>query len=883
MSDASSLIRFPVKLTATETNVAGRQLMRTRVLYLLLALWAFVSMSYYVMGAVALREEFFNSSQYAHDPFEFEDDLQTIKKFEDKAPIAGLSKGDVLRSINGQTYTGWMQFTRLIHDAKPGDVMQVGVITPQSQARNVSFRLKPREGPGFSIAGYIAFLLPVLGVPLLGLLVGYWVVAGRPWDWNAWLALLLLSFPETGFANIDWRFWTGWTYPILGVWNLFVQYSIFIALLWFGFFFPSRWRFDVRWPWVKWLLLGITATTSCLSARQIWLQHYSVSGLTSLNGMFAAVDLVASSVATLCTILFLVALADKTANAPTPDAKRRVKVLAIGSALSLGPLVLIFVILPHFGIDPHHGNWFMAVIPFVALFPLTLAYVLVVQRAMDVRILLRMGTKYLLARATIVALEIALGAAVIFGFLLPMMQRKEHQTLDLVALVAVVAAVVSGFTMRNSFSSRAKHWLDRKFFREAYNSEVVLSELSEQTRTFVDKEPLIQTVSHRVSEILHVPYIAVWLRGSSVFHLQQAVGLDLHEPVLWHEESMTVQHLVRTNRPATVYHDRPEEWFEQTNDGERATLRSVHAELLLPLPGRDKLMGLMTLGPKMSEQPYTPTDLRVLQSLAAQTGLALEFSELALSLAKEAAHRERNNREIEIARDVQQRLFPQRLPQMAGLEFAGRCRAALGVGGDYYDLIELENGKLGMAIGDVSGKGISAALLMAGLRASLHGLILDGSGDLAKMMERINRLVFEASASNRYATFFFALLDPATREVHYVNAGHNAPMLVRGGSGQVERLEAGGTVVGLMPSVQYEAQSIKMSKGDLLLFYTDGISEAMNLQDEEWGEEAMLAAAKRVPGARADVVLRTVFEAADHFTGEAPQHDDMTLMVVRVE
>ncbi len=870
-------------MTAVINLPATRHLTKRVTLYALLGLWIAVSMSCYIMGAIALREEFFNPSQYTHDPFEFEDDGQTIKKFPDKAPIAGLVKGDVLRSINGQPYTGWMQFTRVIHHAKPGDAMQVGVTTPQRQERNVSFRLKPREGPGFSIAGYIAFLLPVLGVPLLGLLVGYWVVAGRPWDLNAWLALLLLSFPETGFGNIDWRFWTGWTYPIFGVWNLFVQHFVFIALLWFGISFPDRWRFDVRWSWVKWLLLTIYVIAFLFSAEQVWLQHFAVSQLRPLNTAFQRVDLVMSSAAVFCITLFLLALLDKLLTSSTPDAKRRVRVLAIGSLISLGPLVLIFTILPHFGINPHNGNSFMVVIPFVALFPLTLAYVLVVQRAMDVSILLRMGTKYLLARATVVALEIALGAAVIFGFLVPMLQRKEHQTFDLIALVAVVAAVVSGFTMRNSLSNRAKGWLDRKFFREAYNSELVLSELSEQARTFVDKEPLIQTVSHRVSEVLHVPHIAVWLRGSSVFHLQQAVGLDLQGSILWQEGSMTVQHLLRTNRPATVYYDRPEDWFQQAGDGEREALRSVHAELLLPLPGREKLMGLMTLGPKMSEQPYTPTDLRVLQSLAAQTGLALEFSELALSLAKEAAHRERNNREIEIAREVQQRLFPQKLPQIAGLEFAGRCRAALGVGGDYYDLIELDNGRLGMAIGDVSGKGISAALLMAGLRASLRGLILDGSGDLAKLMERINRLVYEASASNRYATFFFALLDPATLEVHYVNAGHNAPMLVRGGSGDVERLEAGGTVVGLMPSVRYQAQSVRMGPGDLLLFYTDGISEAMNLEDEEWGEDAMLAAAKRAPGAQPDEVLRTVFEAADQFTGEAPQHDDMTLMVVRVK
>ena len=557
--------------------------------------------------------------------------------------------------------------------------------------------------------------------------------------------------------------------------------------------------------------------------------------------------------------------------------------LAFGSLCSLGPLTVIFGILPHFGINAHNGKWFEVVVPFVALFPLTLAYVVIVQRAMDVRILLRMGTKYLLAKATIVILEIAIGSAFVFGFLVPMMQRKEHQTLNILILVVAVAVLIRVFLMRDSLSSRMRRWLDRKFFREAYNSELVLSELSEQTRKFVDKGPLVETISRRVSEILHVPQIAVWLRGSNVFQLQQSVGLSLNGPILLSEESMTVQNLARTNRPATVFQDRPEEWFEQADDREKETLRRVNAELLLPLSGRERLMGLMTLGPKLSEQPYTPTDLRVLQSLAAQTGLALEISELALSLAQEAAHRERINREIEIAREVQQRLFPQKLPQIPGLDFAGMCRAALGVGGDYYDLIQLENGLLGIAIGDVSGKGISAALLMASLRASLRGITIDGSGDLAKMMHRINGLVYESSASNRYATFFFATLEPATRELRYVNAGHNAPMLVRGVSEEVVRLEAGGTPVGLLPSANYEAQSVTLESGDILLCYTDGISEAMNLDDEEWGEECLLEAIKTQSGASAGDLLREVFRAADQFTGEAPQYDDMTLLIARIK
>ena len=219
--------------------------------------------------------------------------------------------------------------------------------------------------------------------------------------------------------------------------------------------------------------------------------------------------------------------------------------------------------------------------------------------------------------------------------------------------------------------------------------------------------------------------------------------------------STTVRNLMRINTPVQLYRENPDGWFLLASNSEREMLDSMSTELLLPLPGRDQLMGLMTLGPKRSEEPYTPTDLRLLESVATQTGLALEIGNLARSLASEATQRERIHRELEVAREVQERLFPQEFPIIDGVSLAGHCRQQ-GVGGDYYDSFMLDDGRMGLAIGDVSGKGISAALLMASLRASLRGMTLDAPHDLATMMEKVNRLVYEASATNRYATFFFA-------------------------------------------------------------------------------------------------------------------------------
>lgn len=206
-----------------------------------------------------------------------------------------------------------------------------------------------------------------------------------------------------------------------------------------------------------------------------------------------------------------------------------------------------------------------------------------------------------------------------------------------------------------------------------------------------------------------------------------------------------------------MYFDDPDSWVYRApgvSEEERAKLAALRAELLLPLSVKDKLLGFISLSQKRSEEPYSGTDLRLLKSVAAQAGLALENSRLSAAIAEEVAQRERLNREVEIAREVQERLFPQELPAVARLDYCGQCRPALGVGGDYYDFLALPGGRLGIALGDVSGKGIAAALMMASLEASLRAEAMRDTDDLAALVQKVNRLVYDATAENRYATFF---------------------------------------------------------------------------------------------------------------------------------
>jgi sigma-B regulation protein RsbU (phosphoserine phosphatase) len=264
-------------------------------------------------------------------------------------------------------------------------------------------------------------------------------------------------------------------------------------------------------------------------------------------------------------------------------------------------------------------------------------------------------------------------------------------------------------------------------------------------------------------------------------------------------ESVTVKQL-REQQHALVQFDDADSGVQVTAGAERKSLEQLQPELLLPLSLNEKILGIMSLGPKQSEEPFSKTDIRLFDSVAAQAGLALENGRLTAAVAVEVAARTKQTRDIEIARDVQQRLFPQEYPPIHGLDYAGACRAALGVGGDYYDFIFLSKTQLGIAIGDVSGKGIPASLLMATLRAYLRGAqTIHHQADLTELMRNLNKLVYESSDANRYATFFYGELDTTSRAFTYVNAGHNAPMVFRetDGGRDVLRLDTGGPVIGL--------------------------------------------------------------------------------------
>ena len=836
-------------------------------------------------ATIALRaawdrfEEILYGAQYVDADFSIDLNTLRVDGLDPASERAGLRIGDIVTGANGRTVEGVSDISAPIRQARTGDYLNLHVkrTGPAGPAElDVRIPLGQFTYVGYTpgSAEYVVTLIFRILTPLFCVALGFWVAAVRVGDRAAWALLFMMLCisnlvldGRTIYANGDilQPFLTGLSF-------LFIRLGP-LALFYFGIIFPEPLALDKKFPWIKWIVLGPMVARGVLTAIAGGLRLHHANVARRMWAVLSATGTPGGDIELGLVGLFFVILVYKTLIATSGDARRRFLLLHTGAAVGLVPFLAVVT-----WEQLHNGRFSgwpaLITIALLLVFPLTMAYVIVVHRAMDVRVAVRQGLQYLLATGGVRVLQIAISIAII---VLAATMSANSTVAMRVGLIGGGFALMMGI---GAFAGRLRGWIDRRFFREAYETDEILAELAARVRTMMETGPLLETVANRVAEALHVPRIAILLDGNGAFQPAYAVGYDAAFHGSFTEHSVTVRQLRQVTHVLVEFDD-ADSWVQSTDGEERVALEELKPGLLLPLVLKEKVAGIMSLGPKRSEEPFSATDLRLLSSVAAHTGLALENGRLTEAIKAETRAREKQARELELGREVQERLFPQEFPAIPGLDYAGACRPALGVGGDYYDFLPISNEGLGIAIGDISGKGIPAALLMATLRAFLRGQAIDHETDLSAVVANLNRLVFESSAQNRYATFFVGTYDSAARVLSYVNAGHNAPMVIRAG-GEVVRLEAGGSVVGLMRAGAWEQEQVKLECGDLLIAYTDGISEAMNHEDEEWGEERMIDAVRAVQGAPPRAMLEHIVRSADAFVAGTPQYDDMTLIVARV-
>lgn len=320
----------------------------------------------------------------------------------------------------------------------------------------------------------------------------------------------------------------------------------------------------------------------------------------------------------------------------------------------------------------------------------------------------------------------------------------------------------------------------------------------------------------------------------------------------------------------------------------KESLLSQQAQVLFPLRSSPSTSGLLVLGSRLGKLSYTEADLEFGAGLVAQAGVALENS----WYVHETIERKKIEQELELAASIQEGLFPERLPAIKGYELFAGNRAARWCGGDYYDVLPVEAGTSGdnqsflLCVADVSGKGLPASLLMSNMQATLRAL-LGRVPTLVELAARTNELLHATTPSNKFVTAILLEITPATGEIKYVNAGHGDCMLLRA-DGSVERLESTGLPLGMMPAEMlemlgkgYGEKRSQLHAGDLLALYSDGVTEAYDEAENEWGDERLLQCLQTSTRAPAESIVTKVFDEIDGFAGSAPQHDDITLLILK--
>ena len=312
------------------------------------------------------------------------------------------------------------------------------------------------------------------------------------------------------------------------------------------------------------------------------------------------------------------------------------------------------------------------------------------------------------------------------------------------------------------------------------------------------------------------------------------------------------------------------------SDGARKGLQDLGLILALPLKNQGQPCGALCLGPKRSGQPYTPADIEFLSALGHLTLVSVQNS----FLVEEQIEKKRMEEEMRIARRIQERLLPRETPGTDPYEVAALAKPSRVVGGDYYDVVRLKGDRLLLAIADVTGKGMPAALLMANLQASLH-VVLPMEMTIEQAVGHINRVTCENTDTDRFITFFMAILHLDSGYMEYVNAGHNPPLVVRR-NGSMELLCSGGMLLGVMDRTGYERGGIRLEPGDVAILFTDGVTEAMSPSGEEYNEDRLEAVLQRAHTESAADIVDIVQKDIAKFTGNVEElSDDLTMLVVK--
>ncbi|MBP7865611.1 MAG: SpoIIE family protein phosphatase [Acidobacteria bacterium] len=854
----------------------------------------------------------------------------TVRDLARESPFraVGLRPGDLLRAFrdgNGERIPvrGLRDIARAHRALRFGSPWVIEVEREMPGGRTVTLELPvpPWPRPSNYVARNSGLLLSLLPFFVINFLTAGFIAILKPDDRAARnAAYLFLSFCVLGWGDAS---------------NLLPEpASQFSTLVWITLFscmsafflrfflqFPSPSPVAVRFPWLMRAAAWVGAVFSVWNLLWHFLPYYDVRAFVLYLRPVIVVDYVLDVIYVLAALAGFASLVTNIRRTPSPGERRRLIVLLFCVA-GLLPWLVSFLMSAVFGYAFSRG--FALLLNLLRIFiPIFFAWAVIKHRMFGARVILRKGLRFALLSNGFLFLEGILVFLGLYYGLGPAVTRtfgtRQHEFL----LAATAGATLGALVLIGRVNRGMMRVLERKYFRESHDAHEILARFGTDLRRHcMQPEQVFTLLLGTATRVFHPARAALFVRlrelaalpaeseamkqlrrtgGSSPETAFTCVADALHDPDGTLEvrcpsplsgdagrESRALR-LLRLKggeqgTPLTIS-PRRRRWLEPEAEaaadrGDPLIFEELRTQLIVPLVREESMFAFLCLGEKLSEEPYSREDAEFLQTMAQQVSATLDHAVLILQSREQS----QLLREMEIARQVQSNLFPAATIPIPGLDYVGTCRPARYVGGDYYDFLRVGSYKLALALGDIAGKGVSAALLMAGLQATLR-MQVDLQGDrTGEILGEINRRFCTTSEERRFATLFLGVYDPVSRVLTYASAGHNPPLLFRGGGdgSTPEALAATGPLLGVVPDLRYPSPSVRLEPGDLLVIYSDGVTEAMNDAGDLFGEEEFA----RFIGARQDLpparLVDEVLAEVRRFVGAAPQSDDITLVVARV-
>lgn len=818
-----------------------------------------------------------------------------------KGPATVLQPGDEFVSINGVTLRDDRNILNYSHRVPRGTGY---LMTVRRQGQLVEVPLSTVAHPATRWIVPIADIL----VQLLFLLTGLTVFLLKSADRQAWLlALMLCTF--TGLFNNEIP-------PMPGVLVVMTALARILGLsflpIFFHFFliFPERSPLLNRFPrlermlyWPFYLILpwfSLNRLASILRAHKGWEGLIPISFLQK----FGWIGLIAMSIAMSFLVAGLWALL-VAYRAAGVAARRKLIVVVAGSGAGAINLLLLVIWESFFQNKfPNARGWIEPALKFtLPLIPLSFAYAIIRHRVIPVSLIIRRGVRYLLVSRGSIVLHLGLAAAVIFFIMDAFFTQMPSISGRAVGVISAVVGIVV-WNLNHWFHRRVlAPAIDRRFFRQSYDAQQILADLSQSLRTVTDLPQLLELVATKIQSALPTENVTIFLReeaggGYQSVYSQNYQHADQSKTTgernwRFSADAEVVKELAISGQPVEIEAAEESSLSENSSQGEsglpeseRKTLRELKSALLLPLATKGEVLGFISVGSRLGDLPFSNSDKHLLMSVAGPTTFAIENARLVQRMVEEARRREeveaeneQRAKEMEEARQLQLSMLPKTIPQLPHLEVAAYMKTATEVGGDYYDFNLADNGELTVVVGDATGHGLKAGTVVTAAKSLFNHLA--ETPDVTEFFYHSSRALKRMNLRSLFMAMTVARFNG--HKVTLSSAGMPPALIYRAETAEIEEIPLTGVPLGSMTGYRYQQQQVLISRGDVIVLMSDGFPERFNYEGEMldyW----------RAKDSLVEVADRSSQEIIQHFVGVGEawadgkqQEDDVTFVVLKVK